>query len=164
MLVAAPRTHPMLITAIGIFPLIALVVVAMVLHPVVASVVYAVSVSILITVLTSFIVAIIVVIVIVRPRHAGECERHHCCQRGQPEALQHSGPKHNHLSWRSFRRSLGSLVQWDASRARPRCPRAKRMEPHSTRGIRRISMMRNFSSASGFIGRPIVAPRRLRWC
>src|SRR4029077_2086407 len=122
MLVAAPRTHPMLITAVGIFPLIALVVVAIALHPVVASVVYTVSVSILITVLASFIVAIIGVIVIMRPRHAAECERHHCCQRGQPEDLQHSRPKHNHLRCRKLPRKprFSSLV--GCERARPRCP------------------------------------------
>src|SRR5216684_1600146 len=53
-LVAPTRTHPMLIAAVGILPLIALVVVAIALRPVVAPVVYAVSVSILITVLASF--------------------------------------------------------------------------------------------------------------
>src|SRR5260370_22937531 len=94
---APTRTHPMLITAVGILPLIALVVVAIALHPVVVPVVYTVSVSILITVLASFIVAIIVVIVIVRPRHGAACERQRCCQSGHPESLQHSPAKHNHL-------------------------------------------------------------------
>src|ERR1700716_3943255 len=49
-LVAARRTYPMLIAAVGVFPQIALVVVTIALRPVITSAVYTVPIPILISV------------------------------------------------------------------------------------------------------------------